>query len=155
IVDDIEVSSTRIRIALQEGDVKTASHLLGYFYPLSGTVTKGNQLGRKLGYPTANILPGDKYKLIPADGVYAIKVIFDNEKRNGVMSIGMRPTVNGTNRTIEAYIFDFNDDIYEKEITIGFIEWIREERKFETVDLMVEEIRRDESKARELLKAYT
>ena len=152
IVDDIEVSSTRIRIALQEGDVKTASHLLGYSYSLSGKVTKGEQLGRKLGYPTANIVPGDKYKLIPADGVYAIKIILGNEKRNGVMSIGMRPTVNGTHRTIEAYIFDFNNDIYGEEITVEFIEWIREERKFETLDLMVEEIKIDEQKARATLQ---
>lgn len=155
IVDDIEVSSTRIRIALQEGDVKTTSHLLGYFYSLSGTVTKGNQLGRKLGFPTANIVPDDKYKLIPSDGVYAIRIILGNEKRNGAMNIGMRPTVNGTFRTIEAYIFDFNRDIYGHEITVEFIEWIREERKFETLDLMIEEIRRDEIKAREILKART
>jgi riboflavin kinase/FMN adenylyltransferase len=132
--------------------------LLGYNYLLSGTVTKGNQLGRKLGYPTANILPADRYKLIPADGIYAVKVILPedittekNEKHNSVMSIGMRPTVNGTHCTIEAYIFDFTGDLYEKKITVEFIERIREERKFETLDLMVEEIKRDEMKARNIL----
>jgi riboflavin kinase/FMN adenylyltransferase len=151
MVDDIEVSSTRIRIALDEGDVKTASHLLGYLYSLTGKVVKGNQLGRKLGYPTANIALADRHKLIPADGVYAITIMFENEKHNGVMSIGMRPTVNGTYRTIEAHIFDFDRNLYDKEITVEFIEWIREQLKFETVDLMVEEIRRDEIQARKIL----
>jgi riboflavin kinase/FMN adenylyltransferase len=151
MVDDIEVSSTRIRIALQEGDVKTASHLLGYDYSLTGKVVKGNQLGRKLGYPTANIALADRHKLVPSDGVYAIKVIIEKERHDGVMSIGMRPTVNGTHHTIEAHVFDFGRDLYDKEITVEFIEWIREERKFETVDLMVEEIRRDEIQARKIL----
>ena len=154
MVDDIEVSSTRIRIALQEGDMKTSSHLLGYFYSLTGKVVKGNQLGRKLGYPTANIALADKHKLVPADGVYAITVILENEKHDGMMSIGMRPTVNGTHRTIEAHIFDFDRNLYDKEITVEFIEWIREQLKFETVDLMVEEIKNDEEKSRFILSTY-
>ncbi len=155
MIDDIEVSSTRIRIAIQEGDVKTANQLLGHIYSLTGVVVKGNQLGRKLGYPTANVKIEDDYKLIPADGVYAIRCIFEMEERavtkNAVCSIGYRPTVNGTHRTVEAFIFDFDGNIYNQKLTIEFVERIREEEQFETLDLMVEEIRRDEIKARKIL----
>jgi riboflavin kinase/FMN adenylyltransferase len=155
MVDEIEVSSTRIRIALQEGDVSTAAHLLGHYYCLSGKVIRGNQLGRKLGYPTANILPGQPLKLVPADGVYAIRVLADQATgwQNGVMSIGFRPTVNGTHRTIEAHLFDFAGELYGQTLTIQFIRFIRDEWKFETVDLMLEEIKKDEAKAREILSA--
>jgi len=152
MVDEIEVSSTRIRIALQEGDVSTASHLLGHKYSLTGKVVKGNQLGRKLGFPTANISVEDRFKLIPADGVYVVKVFVKDDWKNGVMNIGYRPTVNGTHRTIEVYIFDFTGDLYDQEINVEFVEFIREERKFETLDLMVEEIRRDEQTARRILQ---
>jgi len=152
MVDEIEVSSTRIRLALQEGDVSTASHLLGHTYSLTGKVVKGNQLGRKLGFPTANISIADRFKLIPADGVYAVRVLVNNEWKSGAMNVGYRPTVNGTHHTIEVYIFDFSSDLYDQEITVQFIEFIREERKFETLDLMVEEIRRDEEKARKILE---
>lgn len=155
MVDDINISSTRIRIALQEGDVKIASRQLGYDYSLSGTVVKGNQLGRKLGYPTANIAVKDAYKLIPADGVYAVRC---ETKRNGqiitknaVCSIGFRPTINGTVRTIEAYIFDFNENIYDQQLKIIFIDRIREEKKFDTIDLMVKEIKVDVEKTKRIL----
>ncbi len=151
MVDDIEISSTRIRIALIEGDVTTARQLLGHYYSVSGTVIKGNQLGRKLGYPTANIAVSDEFKLVPADGIYAIRIDIDGETKNGVLSIGMRPTINGTERTIEAYVFGFSGDLYDKKLTLHFIRWIREERKFDTLDLMVDEIRNDEIKARKIL----
>ncbi|MEO5675424.1 MAG: bifunctional riboflavin kinase/FAD synthetase [Chitinophagales bacterium] len=151
MVDEIEVSSTRIRIALQEGDVKTTSHLLGHYYSLSGRVIRGEQLGRKLGFPTANLSVPEMFKLIPADGVYAVTINIDQETRNGVMSIGMRPTVNGSHRTIETYIFDFAADLYEKVITVNFIGWIREEIKFESLDLMAEEIGRDVIRAKKIL----
>ncbi|MFI5135626.1 MAG: bifunctional riboflavin kinase/FAD synthetase [Chitinophagales bacterium] len=152
MVDEIEVSSTRIRIAMQEGDVSTASHLLGHPYSLTGKVVKGNQLGRKLEFPTANISIADQFKLIPADGVYAVKVLVNEDWKHGAMNIGYRPTVNGTHHTIEVYIFDFSSDLYEQEITVQFIEFIREEKKFETLDLMVEEIQRDEEIARKILQ---
>ena len=155
MVDEIEVSSTRIRLALDDGDVSTASHLLGHPYSITGKVIKGNQLGRKFGYPTANIEPDDSAKLVPADGVYAIRIQLpqSDQWKNGVMSIGYRPTVNGTHHTIEAFVFDFDGNLYDQQITVQFVQYIREERKFETVDFMIEEIRNDERIARQILTA--
>jgi riboflavin kinase/FMN adenylyltransferase len=159
MVDEIEVSSTRIRLALEEGDVKTAAHLLSHPYAITGRVVKGNQLGRKFGYPTANLDVADPSKQIPADGVYAVRALVPagggSEWKNGAMSIGFRPTVNGTHHTIEVYVFDYSADLYGQEIIVQFIEFIREERKFETVDLMIEEIRRDEEKARQILASLS
>jgi len=133
-VDNVEISSTKIREALKKGDVKTASEYLGYNYSLEGTVVKGKQIGRTLGYPTANIEVQDKYKLIPADGIYAVTVDIDKGNYKGMLSIGMNPTVNGKNRTIEVNIFDFNRDIYGQNIQINFIEKIREEEKFTSLE---------------------
>ncbi|MEO6165877.1 MAG: bifunctional riboflavin kinase/FAD synthetase [Chitinophagales bacterium] len=154
LVDDIEVSSTRIRIALQEGDVKTAAHLLGHPYSLQGMVVKGNQLGRKFGYPTANIALADPLKLVPSDGVYVIQAQAGDRLLNGVASIGFRPTINGRHRTIEAYLFDFDGDLYDQQLKIEFIEWLRPELKFETVDLMILEIDKDVVRAKEILAAH-
>ncbi|MBA2407327.1 MAG: bifunctional riboflavin kinase/FAD synthetase [Chitinophagales bacterium] len=148
LIEDIEVSSSRIRLALLEGDVKTASHLLGHHYFMEGIVVRGKQLGRKLGFPTANVQVPDKYKLIPGDGVYAVKAALGQHHFKGAASIGFRPTVNGNHRTIEAYLFDFNKDIYDQLLKITFIEWIREERKFESVEKMVEEMKRDVERAK-------
>lgn len=155
IVDDIEVSSTRIRIALQEGDVKTAAHLLGHRYSLQGLVVKGNQLGRKFGYPTANISINDPFKLIPADGVYAIRASLNNGWIDGVASIGFRPTVNGRHRTVEAFLFDFERNLYDQQLKIEFVEWIRPEVKFETVDLMIAEIEKDVTLSKKILAAQS
>lgn len=155
MVEEIEVSSTRIRLALEEGDVTTAAHLLSHPYSIRGKVVKGNQLGRKFGFPTANMEVADAAKQIPADGVYAVRVKVpgtgDGVWTNGAVSIGFRPTVNGTHHTIEAYIFDFDGDLYDREIAVQFIAYLREEIKFETVDLMIEEIKRDELRARKIL----
>ncbi len=151
LVDDIEVSSTRIRIALQEGDVKTAAHLLGHYYSLQGPVVQGKQLGRKLGYPTANIAVEHSFKLIPADGVYLVKARLKQEELYGVASIGFRPTVNGTHRTVEAFLFDYDDTAYGEMLKLEFIEWLRPEVKFETVDLMIAAIDQDVALAKELL----
>lgn len=153
LVEDIEVSSTRIRIALQEGDVKTASHLLGHYYSLEGKVVMGNQLGRKLGFPTANILVEDPFKLIPADGVYAIRAYLNGESFEGALSIGFRPTVNGSTRTVEAFLFDFDKDIYDSFLKVDFIEWIREEEKFANIDLLVEAMKKDVAQAKNILAA--
>ena len=151
MVDEIEVSSTRIRIALTEGDVRTAAHLLGHSYSLQGMVVKGNQLGRKFGYPTANIAVADPYKLIPADGVYAIRATLNEALLDGVASIGFRPTVNGRHRTVEAFLFNFDGDLYNAPLKIHFVEWLRPEVKFETVDLMIEAIERDVEQSKAIL----
>jgi len=148
LIDDIEVSSSRIRLALLEGDVKTASHLLGHHYFIEGKVVKGDQLGRKLGYPTANIQVPDRFKLIPGDGVYAVTAILGQQQFKGAASIGFRPTVNGNHRTIEAFLFDFNRDIYDQLLRVTFVAWIREEQKFKSMEKLVEEMARDVERAK-------
>ena len=155
LVDDIEVSSTRIRIALTEGDVSTASHLLGHSYSIEGIVEKGNQLGRRLGFPTANIRIENKYKLIPADGIYAAQCFLNEQKLDGIMSIGMRPTVDGRSRTQEVYLFNFNEDIYGQKIKAALIEWIRDEIKFPTLDELVEAMKKDVVAAGKILSNHT
>lgn len=142
-VDNIAVSSTKIRVALERGDVLTANKYLGYNYFFSGTVTKGRQLGRTLGYPTANIELHDNYKLVPGDGVYAVRVYIHNKSYNGMMSIGFNPTVNGTKRTIEVNIFDFNTDIYGENITVFFYRKLRNEAKFSGLGELKEQLLQD------------
>jgi riboflavin kinase/FMN adenylyltransferase len=129
-IDSIEISSTKIRNALQIGDVRTATSYLGHEFSLTGRVVDGKKIGREIGYPTANIFVEDKYKIIPVDGVYAVKVRHDNRMYKGMLNIGNNPTVNGKHKTIEVNIFDFNKDIYEENATIYFIERLRDEVKF-------------------------
>lgn len=128
--DHIKVSSTRIRHALAAGEIEVANNLLGYRYMLKGTVVKGQQLGRKLGYPTANIIPTENFKLIPANGVYAVYVLSAGKRFRGMMNIGVRPTVDGTHRTTEVNIFDFDADIYGESLQVEFVKWVRGEQKF-------------------------
>ncbi|HEY6162595.1 MAG TPA: bifunctional riboflavin kinase/FAD synthetase [Bacteroidia bacterium] len=142
-VDQVEVSSTKIRKALGEGDIRTANTYLGYEYMLHGTVVHGKKLGREIGYPTANISVDDKYKLVPADGIYAVSVEVRGKTHKGMMSIGMNPTVNGKGRTIEVNILDFNEEIYGERIGIGFRDWIREEKKFSDLEELKVQLGRD------------
>jgi riboflavin kinase/FMN adenylyltransferase len=151
IVDDINVSSTRIRLALNEGDLSTANHLLGRPYSFSGTVVTGRQLGRTLGFPTANLDIVDTQKLIPAFGVYAVKAWIGEEMNNGVMNIGNRPTVDGKNRTIEVHLFDFDRDIYNQTITVELWHYLRPEQKFEGLEALKAQINMDKMKAGQLL----
>lgn len=134
LVDDIAVSSTRIRIALEEGDLNTASHLLGGFYCLKGKVIKGEALGRTLGFPTANISVENPFKLIPAQGIYAVWVEALNKKYKGMLSIGTRPTVNGKDETIEVNIFDFDKEIYKEKITVQLVKRLRDQIKFASLE---------------------
>jgi riboflavin kinase/FMN adenylyltransferase len=142
-VDHVEVSSTKIRKALTAGDIRSANASLGYEYSLRGTVVKGRQLGREIGYPTANIEVGDRYKLIPADGIYAVTAESNGEVHKGMMSIGMNPTVNGTHRTIEVNILDFNRDIYGETLKINFKDWLRGEEKFATLEELKVQLGKD------------
>lgn len=152
-VDNVNVSSTRIRNALNSGNIAVANTYLGYQYFLSGTVVKGKQLGRTLGYPTANIQVQDPHKLVPADGIYAVKVGYGNNILKGMLSIGMNPTVNGQSRTIEVNIFNFDKDIYGETITIWFHSRIREEVKFESLEAMVKQIDNDKEVSLRLLNS--
>jgi riboflavin kinase/FMN adenylyltransferase len=150
-LDNVEVSSTKIRKALEQGDVPTANEYLGYAYSVEGIVVKGKQIGRTLGYPTANIQVQDKYKLIPADGIYAVTVDHKEKNYKGMLSIGMNPTVNGKNKTIEVNIFNFDKDIYQEEIRVNFIQKIREEIKFDSLDALKERMKVDEQETMKIL----
>lgn len=142
-IDSIEISSTKIRHALQEGDVKTANSYLGHDFSLTGRVVDGKKIGREIGYPTANIFVEDKYKIIPADGVYAVKVRHSGNIYGGMLNIGNNPTVNGKHKTIEVNIFDFNKDIYEEDATIYFIERLRDEVKFNGLEELKDQLALD------------
>ncbi|WP_341225617.1 bifunctional riboflavin kinase/FAD synthetase [uncultured Arcticibacterium sp.] len=150
-IDSLTISSTKIRNALQKGEVKVANELLGRTYSFQGLVKKGRQLGRTIGFPTANVNVSKKYKLIPATGVYAVKVHLRGEILNGVMNIGNRPTVEGTGITQEVHILDFDDDIYGENLKVETIDYIRPELKFDGVDTLVTQINKDCEAARSIL----
>jgi riboflavin kinase/FMN adenylyltransferase len=142
-LNEIAVSSTKIRNAISEGNIALANNYLGYIYFFSGTVIKGKQLGRTIGFPTANIQIKEDYKLIPKKGVYVVKSNYNNQPILGMMNIGTRPTVDGQNQSIEVHFFDFDKDIYNELITIEIIEFIREEQKFESLEALKHQIQKD------------
>lgn len=153
-VDQVNVSSTKIRNALNEGDVETAHSFLTYAFHLTGWVVKGDQIGNTIGFPTANIEIKDNNKLIPADGVYAVRAILPQKGGklvDGMCNIGHRPTVHGTERRIEVNLFEFDEDIYGEKVIVQFFHRIRSEQKFESVDELKTQLHRDELEARSLL----
>lgn len=147
-IDEVAVSSSKIRKALEAGDIDTANKYLGYAYSFTGKVIKGKQLGRTIGYPTANIAITDPYKLIPAIGVYAVKVMFAKQTYEGMLSIGKNPTVSNQNiLSIEVNIFDFNADIYNKEITVFIYKKMRDEEKYGSLDELKAQLAIDKQNA--------
>ena len=147
-IDEVAVSSSKIRKAIEAGDIDTANKYLGYAYSFTGKVIKGKQLGRTIGYPTANIAITDPYKLIPAIGVYAVKVMFAKQTYEGMLSIGKNPTVSNQNiLSIEVNIFDFNADIYNKEITVFIYKKMREEEKYGSLDELKAQLAIDKQNA--------
>ncbi|PID60433.1 MAG: riboflavin biosynthesis protein RibF [Ignavibacteriae bacterium] len=147
------VSSTKIRDALLEGNIKEANKMLGKDYSCEGTVEEGSKRGRTIGFPTANISICNNEKLLPKNGVYLVKVVLDSEKYFGLTNIGLRPTFNNAIKPIiEVYIFDFNKNIYGKKIVVHFLERIRDEKKFTSVDELKEKIKEDVNKAKETIK---
>lgn len=142
-VDDVTISSTKIRNALLEGDIAMANSYLGYPYFITGIVTTGKQLGRTIGYPTANIAIPETYKLIPARGVYAVSAVINGATVYGMMNIGTRPTVDGTNQTIEVNFFDFDADVYGAELKINLHHRLRSEQKFEGLDALKAQLATD------------
>jgi riboflavin kinase/FMN adenylyltransferase len=150
-VDEIGVSSTKIRKSLESGDVKTAGNYLGRPYELNGLVIKGQQIGRSIGFPTANIHIPNDYKLIPKDGVYAVEALVEGNLYKSMLNIGNRPTVDGTKKTVEANLFDFQGDLYNKQITVFFREYIREEKKFESLEALKSQLMLDQQTAKSLL----
>jgi riboflavin kinase/FMN adenylyltransferase len=153
-VDDIPVSSTKIRKALGEGNVKLANRMLGYEYSITGIVIDGNKLGRTIGFRTANIDVEDHFKLIAAGGVYACKVEIDGQIFSGMGNIGKRPTVGSDHVVTEVHIFEFDREIYGKEITLFFIDRIRDEQKFENLDKLREQLTRDKAEVERILKRF-
>ncbi|WP_343328503.1 bifunctional riboflavin kinase/FAD synthetase [Polaribacter staleyi] len=151
-IDDVSVSSTKIRQALAEGSLKTANNYLGYNFMLSGTVVNGKHLGGTIGYPTANIDVKENYKLIPKTGVYVVKSTLDNKTVFGMMNIGSRPTVDGSYQTIEVHFFDFNQDLYNQYLTIELLYFLRDEEKFSSIDALIVQLKKDEQTARDYIK---
>lgn len=150
-VEEAAVSSTRIRKALHDGDVKLAKELAGHAYELSGIVVKGEQIGRQLGFPTANIRVEDSTKLIPGVAVYAVIVKVRDDQYKGMLSIGYRPTFDGKSQSIEVHLFDFSGDIYGETVTLRFVDFIRGELKFESREALVSQLEKDKIAALSLL----
>ncbi len=153
-VDNIAISSTKIRNALKEGNVGIANALLGYEYSITGKVVPGNKIGRKIGFPTANIQLEDEYKLITAVGVYACRVEWNGKIFKGMGNIGYRPTIDHSDLTIEVHIFEFDEEIYGDTITIYFVDRIRDEVKFRDLEALREQLTKDRETVLDRLKAH-
>lgn len=150
-IENIAISSTKIRNALQIGDVATANDYLGYQYTLAGKVIKGLKIGRTIDYPTANIGHVDEDKLIPTDGIYAVKVMVNSIEHNGMLYIGNRPTIDEKGKVIEVHIFDFDNDIYDQDIQIKFVDFIRADQKFQSLDELKQQLDQDKISALKIL----
>lgn len=149
----MKVSSTKVRDALLKGDVRLAADLLGYAYPISGVVVKGDQRGRTIGFPTANIGVVDNFKLVPANGVYAVNVTLRDGVHQGMMNIGVRPTVEGAgDRTMEVNIFGLEREIYGEPITVRLRHRIRDEVRFPDLDALKQQLARDREEALRLFQ---
>jgi len=146
-VDELGVSSTKIRNALTQGDIKTATKYLGRPYEISGLVVRGQQIGRSIGFPTANIKVEDQYKLLPRDGAYAVHVQVKGIRYKAMLNIGDRPTVEGDKKTIEAHLIDFQGDLYGLELTIYFEAFLREEKKFDSLEALKNQLMLDREQA--------
>lgn len=151
-IDEVGVSSTKIRNALMAGDINTANHFLGRPYMITGRVIKGDKLGRVLGFPTANIDIDSHNKLVPAEAIYAVEVEHENHNYGGMLYIGNRPTVGGTKRSIEVNIFDFNKDIYGENLTIRLLASIRKDAHFVDLEALKKQLKADKESAISLLK---
>lgn len=152
-IEGEKVSSTKVRNAINHGNVKLANKFLGYPYSLSGTVMKGQMLGRTIGFPTANVAVPESFKLIPKDGVYAVLLKYKGNEFKGMLNIGHRPTVNKDihSKTIEVHIFDFNQDIYGEQVTVSFVDRIRDEVKFSSLDNLKANLHQDMVNAKAIL----
>ena len=153
-INEISVSSTKIRNALLEGNMTLANDYLGYAYFLTGTVVKGKQLGRTINFPTANLNIKENYKLIPQNGVYIVESTINQKTVFGMMNIGFNPTVKGQNQSIEIHYFDFDADLYEQKIRVSILQRIRSEQKFESVDLLKAQLEKDKKSAHHYLNKF-
>jgi riboflavin kinase/FMN adenylyltransferase len=150
-IKNVGVSSSKIRRSLSKGDIHISNQFLGWEYCLNGTVVEGDQLGRKIGFPTANMKIDSELKLIPAGGSYAVRVIHNDQPYEGMLNIGTRPTINGGHQTIEVNIFDFDKQIYGDDIRVKIVRLIRKENKFESLELLKEQLVLDRELAKKML----
>lgn len=146
-IEESSVSSTKIRVALEEGNVELANQYLGYRYFLTGTVQKGKQLGRTIGFPTANLKIEENYKLIPKQGVYIVESALNGVKVYGMMNIGTNPTFNESMLSVEIHFLDFNADLYDQKIQISIHQYLRSEQKFDSVSQLKEQLENDRNQA--------
>ncbi len=153
-IDAISISSTKIRKALLEGNVKIANEYLGYRYYFSGNIVEGKKNGRAIDYPTANILIAENYKLIPKNGVYIVSSEIENKRYYGMMNIGKNPTFGENEQTIEVHFFNFDGDIYGNKIKISVIEFIRNEQKFESLQALKQQLDKDKQFSIQFLNKY-
>lgn len=156
LIDDVDVSSTKIRDALYEGDVRTAARYLGQPYSLTGEVVRGDGKGHQLGYPTANLRIPESYKLIPANGVYAVEVLMGEEMYGGMLNIGYTPTLHERDEaTIEVHIFGVEEELYGERLTLRFLDRIRDEYDFDSVGALRDRLERDQEEVMEVLKSLS
>jgi riboflavin kinase/FMN adenylyltransferase len=153
-IEDVAVSSTKIRQSLLEGDVETANSYLGYPYFVSGKVIKGRGIGNTLNFPTANIHVPETYKLIPKDGVYVVRSSIDGVTVFGMMNIGSNPTFNGDKQSIEVHFFDINQNLYDAILKVEILHRLRDEHKFESVDLLKAQLQNDRIQALKSIEKY-
>ncbi len=154
LIDHVTISSTKIRKALLSGDVSKAADYLGYNYALQGLVTKGQQIGRTLGFPTANLKVLDESKLVPRDGVYAVYVEVTGQSFKGMMNIGNNPSLIFKKHSIEVHIFDFDSDIYNEQIEVRFVKYIREETSFDNLNNLKIQLEQDKANIKAVLMSY-
>jgi riboflavin kinase/FMN adenylyltransferase len=151
-IDDIAISSTEIRKALEHGELEKANTFLGYAYPLTGTVITGKQVGAQIGFPTANLQVDAKEKLIPCPGAYAVSAIINGAHVYGMMNIGNRPTLGGKEQSIEAHFFNYSGALYGQNLQISLHHYLREEKKFESIGALKDQLERDRKNALMLLE---
>ena len=151
-INDVTISSTKIRNSLKNGDIKQANKFLGYNYTLSGIVVSGKKIGRTIGFPTANLKINEDYKLIPKDGVYIVSSVINNTTVYGMMNIGKNPTFSENENSLEVYFFNLNKDLYGLSLTISFIDRIRDEIKFKSIEELKNQIETDKKFSLSFLK---
>ena len=151
-IDHIAISSTKIREAIELGNIEEANRYLGYYFMLTGEVVKGKNLGEKIGFPTANLFIEETYKLLPKTGSYIVKSEMENQTVYGMMNIGYNPTVKGINQTIEIHFFDFHKDLYGKSIQIDVLKFLREEQKFDSVEDLKNQLLKDKQNSIKIIQ---
>lgn len=153
-INEISVSSTKVRKALLNGDLQKVKNYLGRYFSFTSKVIHGAKLGRKIGFPTANLELSPEYKILPKQGAYVVKSKIDEKEYFGILNIGQKPTLNGENTTIEVHFFDFERNLYSKEISVDFLHFIREEKKFNNIEELKNQLKKDENFAKEIIKKY-